>query len=417
MSAAPPSRHPLARARRVLGRLVSSGRRNLVVLARKSVPLQRRLRIGGSRARGVNLVGYIRAEMGLGEAARGYASALDRAGIPFGITNFDVGNRARHTDTSWAHKEVRHVAFDTSLVCVNPDNRHNLKAHVSRSALAGPYLIGSWVWELPELPDGWLSELSFYDEVWVPSRFVQESVERHACIPVALVPYVVQVRLEDGFSRQHFGLPDDRFLFLSMADTHSFLERKNPLGVIRGFKQAFGGSDPRVGLVLKFNNPDFSDEYLRRVEQEREGCTNIFFVSQILTRAEVNALVALTDCFVSLHRSEGFGLGPAEAMYLGKPTILTNWSGNTDYMTPDNCAGIDYQLVRLGRDYGPYGAHQHWADPDSGHAAHWMKRLVEEPGLASDMGRRGQETIRTHFSAERVGDLISQRLRQIRRAA
>ena len=44
----------------------------------------------------------------------------------------------------------------------------------------------------------------------------------------------------------------------------------------------------------------------------------------------------LSDCYVSLHRSEGFGLTIAEAMALGKPAIATAYSGNLEFMTAEN---------------------------------------------------------------------------------
>jgi glycosyltransferase involved in cell wall biosynthesis len=111
---------------------------------------------------------------------------------------------------------------------------------------------------------------------------------------------------------------------------------------------------------------------------------------------------------------DGLVVGPAEAMSLGKPAIITNWSGNTDYMTDDNCIPIDYELVQLGRDYGPYKAHQRWAEPDLKQAAHWMKRIFSEPALARQIGLRGQQTIRAEFSPEAVGKIVQGRLQEIR---
>ncbi|HSK63096.1 MAG TPA: glycosyltransferase, partial [Pyrinomonadaceae bacterium] len=203
-----------------------------------------------------------------------------------------------------------------------------------------------------------------------------------------------------------------RFLFLAMFDTKSVLERKNPLGVVRAFKQAFRDDDDRAGLILKFNNPDYEQPVMRALRDEIRG--NVFMIDRLLSRDELTALIGACDCFVSLHRSEGFGLGPAEAMSLAKPAIITNWSGNTDYMTADNCIAIDYELVKLGRDYGPYKAHQHWAEPDLEQAAHWMKRIVAEPELAKTIGLRGYETITSQFSPRAVGRIIHDRLQQIR---
>src|ERR1044072_3551784 len=101
-------------------------------------------------------------------------------------------------------------------------------------------------------------------------------------------------------------------------------------------------------------------------------------------------------------------------MSLGKPAIMTNWSGNTDYMTSDNCVAIDYQLVALGRDYGPYKAHQHWAEPDLEQAAHWMKKLVAEPELAKQIGLRGQPTDESPVSSDVDGKDIYAALDQNR---
>jgi len=200
-----------------------------------------------------------------------------------------------------------------------------------------------------------------------------------------------------------------------MFDTSSVLQRKNPLGVLSAFKKAFPNDDPNVGLIMKFNNPDYQQPVLQAVREEMAGQENLFLLDQVMDRDEVNSLIRLSDCFVSLHRSEGFGLGPAEAMSVGKPTIITNWSGNTDYMTEDNSIGIDYELVKLGKDYGPYKAHQYWAEPDLEQAAYWMKTIVNDSELAKSIGSRAQETMSSEFSPEAVGRAIQRRLEQIRR--
>ncbi|GAA3324572.1 hypothetical protein GCM10020331_052990 [Ectobacillus funiculus] len=97
-----------------------------------------------------------------------------------------------------------------------------------------------------------------------------------------------------------------------------------------------------------------------------------------MNREEVNALIQSVDCVISLHRSEGFGLVLAEAMYLGKPIIGTNWSGNTDFMTTENSCPVNYTLVPVGNDYGPYKHHQLWAEPDIEHAAYYMKKIISD---------------------------------------
>jgi glycosyltransferase involved in cell wall biosynthesis len=376
-----------------------------------------RFRANGAKSQapeGVNLIGYIRADMGLGVAARGLAAAFDAAGIPFNVINMQHGNTSSHTDLSWTHKEARDSHYDVTVVCVNPDNSFYLRTQISPETLGDRYVIANWYWELPEMPDEWLAEFEYTDEVWAATNFIRDAMSSKAPVPVVRVPPVVQLSHGQTFSRVQLGLPEAQFLFLAMFDTKSVLERKNPLGVLRAFKSAFARDDASVGLVLKFSNPDYEQPVLRELREELVGCKNVFLIDRLLTRDELTSLIAVCDCFVSLHRSEGFGLGPAEAMSLGKPAIITNWSGNTDYMTDDNCIPIDYELVQLGRDYGPYRAHQRWAEPDLKQAAQWMKRIFSEPALARQIGLRGRQTIRAEFSPEAVGKIVQGRLQEIR---
>jgi glycosyltransferase involved in cell wall biosynthesis len=187
------------------------------------------------------------------------------------------------------------------------------------------------------------------------------------------------------------------------------------LGALRAYKEAFPDVGDNVGLVLKVNGADGQHPFSRALAEEVAGREDIFVINRVMSRVELDSLISLCDCFVSLHRSEGFGFGPAEAMYLGKPVIATNWSGNTDYMTGDNSIGINYQLVKLGRQYGPYEAHQYWAEPDIGQAAYWMARISRDRDLAEKIGRRGQATIMSEYSPEAVGEIIRRRLEYVRR--
>lgn len=401
---------PLSLKRKIYDRLNAARLAKLISAKRRF----RRQSTPSTVPQGINLIGYIRAQSGLGVAARGMASALESAGIPFNIINLESGNYSRHTDHSWSHREARQSYYDVSVVCVNPDQNFHLRTHVPPNVLSERYVVGYWFWELPELPDEWLADFALTDEVWAASQFIGEAVSRKASAPVVPIPPVVRLNQGKTLSRSELGLPARRFLFLAMFDTRSVLQRKNPLGVLRAFKAAFAGDSSAAALVMKFNNSDRNDPVFQQVCEETAGDENIAVLDGDMDRDEVSSLIKACDCFVSLHRSEGFGLGPAEAMSLGKPAIITNWSGNTDYMTADNCIPIDYELVQLGRDYGPYKAHQHWAEPDLAQAAHWMKKIAHDPDLAKRIGERGRETIHARFSPEAVGKKIQARLEEIR---
>jgi len=361
---------------------------------------------------GVNLIGYLRAEMGLGEGARSDAKALNAVQEPFGIINFQSGNPSRMTDLSWQHKEVNAAPYDITIMHINPDQVLQAIFELPSEYFDGHYTIGYWAWELPEMPDEWVKCFKHFDEIWVPSRFVQQAVAMKSPIPVICIPHAIDVTVDTSLTRKDFDLPEDTFLFLSMFDTYSMAERKNPYGAFRAFKEAFAPDDQSVRLLLKINNA--TPKVMREIHAAIGNYSNIIPVQHVYGRREINALIALSDCYVSLHRSEGFGLGPAEAMSLGKACIITNWSGNTDYMTPDNSIGIDARLITLDQDYGPYKAGQIWADPDINQAAMAMQRLATDPEWAAKLGNHARQTMQAQFSPEYVGILMQKRLAAIR---
>src|SRR6185503_6112602 len=134
-------------------------------------------------------------------------------------------------------------------------------------------------------------------------------------------------------------------------------------------------------------------------------------LTETLSRQDVYELEAACDAFVSLHRSEGFGLGLAESMYLGKPVVGTNWSGNTDFMNHKNSCPVNYDLVVLDRDHGPYKKGQFWAEADVDHAAWYMKKLVDDRAFARQIGARAKAHLTDSFSPRAIGLKYLDRLR------
>ena len=361
---------------------------------------------------GVNLIGYTRAEMGIGEGARSDAKALDAANEPFGIVCFQSHNPSRMTDLSWEHKEMQAAPYDVTLLHINPDHALQAINELPAGYFDGHYRIGYWAWELPEIPVDWEKAYWYFDEIWVPSHFVQEAVAMKSPIPVVRIPHAVEVHADPGLSRSSFGLPEDCFLFLAMFDTYSRPERKNPYGAMRAFQNAFSPDDLSAQLVLKVNNP--TPDAMRSIREAIGAHRNILLLDQVYSRTQVNALIGCCDCYVSLHRSEGFGFGPAEAMALGKAVMATAWSGNIDYMRPGNSIGIDYTLVTLAEDYGPYKKGQTWAEPDEAHATRAMQQLAGDPALSRQLGENARATIAAEFAPLPVGELMRKRLAAIR---
>jgi glycosyltransferase involved in cell wall biosynthesis len=218
-----------------------------------------------------------------------------------------------------------------------------------------------------------------------------------------------------GMDREYFGLAPDKFLFLTAFDVLSVTERKNPLAAIRAFGKAFG---PNSGcqLIIKVNNARAGGECL---ETLRNACNNgsILIFDSTIRREEMDALTNCVDCVVSLHRSEGFGLLIAEAMYLGKPVIVTNYSGNIDFTRPNNSMLVDYRMIPVGRNCAPYDPTSLWADPDVEHAATHLRTIARDKDLCVRISEAGREFVRETLSAETVGTAMHRRLVALRDTA
>lgn len=358
--------------------------------------------------RGVNLIGFSRSETGMGESCRLAAKAIETTGLPFGIMHVGLDNLV-NTDLSWAHKELAEPRFKTNLFHINAPEMPLILERFGEALMEGRNNIGYWAWELPEFPDEYLHGFRRLDEIWVPSKFVRDSIAAKSNIPVIVIPHGIYIEeLPEHLNRQWFGLPDDRFLFLCMYDSYSIKARKNPQAVIEAFRKLTAANDVRAELVVKINHP--TEEETAALREQLGGLPNVRIIDRVLDRNEARALIRASDCFVSLHRSEGFGLPLAEAMYMGKPVIGTNWSGNTDFMNPSNAGTVNFRLVKVGQDFGPYKAHQLWAEPDIEHAAFLMRMMVRDGNWRQHIAASGQAAIRTHFSPQVTGNAIRDRL-------
>jgi len=356
---------------------------------------------------GVNLAGYLTSEKGTGEAARSAAAILKAAGLPLALNNIIDSGSANREAAVQGFTEVNPYAFN--IIYVNGDQAANFAFHKGRPYFQDRYSIGAWNWELTSFPDEWTSRFQYFDEIWVPTTFVRDALARISPIPVTKVPYAVQAASSAGRTRSHFDLPADDFIFLFMFDFHSAFERKNPLGLIEAFKRSFSTNEAAT-LFIKSSRAD-----KRSVMMMCEAAVDakIMITDTVLSREEINALYRLCDCYVSLHRSEGFGLTPAEAMAAGKPVIATAYGGNMDFMTAENSYLVRYVLTELKRDYTPYQKGWVWADPDINHAAELMRHVYEDRSHGRAVGRRAAGDIRRLLGPEAVGEAMKQQLEAI----
>ncbi len=360
---------------------------------------------------GLNLVGFVFGEFGLGESLRALAGACDSGGIPFVVKDVDMRLRSRQADRTVAHHVSDVLRHHVSLYCLNPDMLKPVHALMATTTALGGYNIGYWYWELETLPRSWDEALARVDEIWVASEFVAEAMRRACDRLVVKVPPPIEVRLARSYRRAEFDLPDDQFLFLFSFDFNSFSKRKNPEATIDAFRQAFPRGRDDVGLVVKSINGMVQPGKLQALMAHAEGDPRVLLRDGFLSRDEVSGLESVVDAYVSLHRAEGLGLGLAESMYLGKPVIGTAYSGNLEFMTPDNSCLVDYRMVPIARGEYLYDDPRfQWADPDVEQGAAWMRRLADDAAFRTRIARAGQETIRRRFNRERTAALMRVRL-------
>ena len=366
-----------------------------------------------SLSAGVNVAGYLQAELGVGEAARLLVTALAAAGIDHSTIDYDrTLSRRQHGFTP---RGDNRAPFDINVVSVNADATPRFARDVGPTFFDGRHTAGYWFWELERFPSHLHAAFEHVDEVWTATRFVEQAVSAAAVRPVYRIPLPVQAGTTDRrFDRRHFGLPEG-FVFLFAFDFLSVVERKNPLGLIDAFTRAFR-PDEGPTLVIKTINGHLRLTELEYVRAAIGDRTDIRLIDAYYSRDEQQALTKVSDCYVSLHRSEGLGLTLAEAMSLGIPVIATAYSGNLDFMTPENSFLVDYSTGHVPAGAQPYPAGTPWADPDLDAAAGHMRRVVEDPVEAAARAARGRQHVSTALSTTATGAAITARLDAIRAA-
>lgn len=358
---------------------------------------------------GMNVTGYLRAELGIGEIARQMVAALDAVGVP----NAPIGLHAPNSREGHAFGalETEVAPFPVNLLCVNADGVPAFVAEAGETYFEDRYTIGLWWWETSSFPDRFDGSFEYVDEIWAGTRFVAEALAAVAPVPVVHIPMPVVVPDAPPLAPGELGWPD-AFTFYFSYDYNSVVQRKNPLAVVRAYTAAFT-PDEGAALVLKCINGDRHPESHAAVREAIGDRADIVLIDQYLDAADKNRLAASCDCYVSLHRSEGLGLTIAEAMYLAKPVIATAYSGNTDYMGEHNSFPVDYRLVPIGEGADPYPADGEWAEPDVDHAARLMRQVFEDPQEARRRAARGALDLRAQHSLQATGLAMDARLRHI----
>jgi glycosyltransferase involved in cell wall biosynthesis len=371
-------------------------------------------------AAGLRVCGDWSATTGLAHAARRLATALLEAGVDLTVSTFASGAPREpwlfpdelRTLEGGPPRPVGLWTLNINELPQVPD------AELSSGSR---YNIGTWYFELPTVPEWMQPQFTRISEIWAPTKFVQRAFIRYTDKPVFVVPPVVPVFQADGdieSLRHRLCLPQGRTIFLASFDFNSAVSRKNPLGVVEAFGNAF--PEPSASgpfLVLKAINLVPGQPFTRRLVDAVAGVGGMLIDRTVDHQTFANLFHAC-DVYVSLHRSEGFGLGLAEAMAIGKPAIATAYSGNLDFMSSANSCLVGYRPREIGAaDHADnpgidttYTGGALWAEPDLDQAARWMSILQSDPEQRGHIGRAGQRTITSSFSAQAVAARAVERL-------
>lgn len=325
---------------------------------------------------GFNLIGNAKSETGVGQVLRSIAKSIDDTGIKYSI--IDWSNKlSKNIDDSMSYRISDKKIYDTNIFFIN--GCHRLTNIFDKSLFKDSYNIGYWCWETENVPDSWYDNEDILDEIWTLSTFCHRAISKKSNVPVIVVTPQVQFKVNNAFDKRKYKIDDSKFKFLFIYDTFSYKERKNPYAVIESFLLA--KKDSRFNnavLIVKTN----SDELNRYISDD------IIVINEVMSRQDIYELHNVSDCFVSLHRSEGLGFNIIESAHLGKEIIATGWSGNVEFLTGDNINLVDYKLIKIGNDYGPYHKDDIWAEPNIEHAAEIMVRVLLKGSKAIKLNHR-----------------------------
>ena len=344
---------------------------------------------------------------GIGEDLRTAVAALDAVGFTdYVIVDLPSRTILRANRSPFSSSQTVHAAWN--VMFHNADTALADWFTLRRMHVEADRVAAHWLWELERMPRRWTHAFSFCDEVWASSRFVADIFNAEARRPVHLLHHaVVAPHPAEAVSRRDLGLDEDVTLFLFMFDFASYAARKNPAAVIRAFATAFPGGDERACLVIKTQNAELRPELWMDLSGMSDD-PRVVLRDARLSRDALIGLITTANAFVSLHRSEGFGRGPAEAMLLGVPVILTGYSGTADFTDPDCACVVGFDLVDVQPGEYPGVEGQRWADANVAEAARYMRWVQDNPAEARELGLRGQRRAAAMLAPAKIGaDMVA----------
>ncbi len=357
---------------------------------------------------GANVLGYLTAELGVGEMGRLVHEAVVASGVPVAtaVEEYTVANRTEHPLPG--NVSAGDPKYGVSVLVVNADmTAATLRLHPDLGK--DRYVIGVWSWELDTFPPAMHPAFGQVDEVWTISDFCASAIAEHSPVPVHRIPVPVRDPLKGAAPDRLPPGPGEVTRFLFVFDYNSIFERKNPLAAIKAFTTAFPDRTD-VRLTIKTINGEKHPGDSERLRMAAADDDRIELVERYLSGDEVAALFAEAHAYVSLHRSEGFGLTVAEAMAHGLPVVATDYGGTSEFLTAEVGWPVPCRLVPVGPGNEPYPRDAQWAEPDIAAAAAALREIADDPARALRRGAAAREHVLTTRSMATAADWMRTRI-------
>lgn len=382
----------------------------------RSSCVEGRLQMGDKmkKVRDIVLIGHPFAPTGRGEDVRCTYQSLNAVGVSSRLIDlYGIDRR----DSAYASAFPIDCDRRPGTVNIFHLNADEVKQAMATLTYNGPwtgYNIIYPTWELSRYPAQWGEILDTFDEIWSPSSFIHHSISQVAKKSCRFMPLACEPKIESFMSRRHFQIPENDFVFLFFYDVRSYPARKNPLAVLAAFEKLIAARPfGRYRLVLKVSGDADGSQTQKLQSFAGNAGGRLQIIACGMSDNEVKNLIRCSDCFVSLHRSEGFGRGLAESMAIGKMAIGTGYSGNLDFMASGGAHCVSYKLVSVGRDEYPFYEDQEWAEPCIDDAVRCMTALIDNPAEGVRLGTIAKRFMRCEYSFRAIGLRYAQRIEAI----
>lgn len=360
-----------------------------------------------SKQKGLNVVGYLKGELGVGQSSRLVLKSAISTNYP--VTALNYGRLESRQDEKYDLTQSDEI-FPFTVAVINADQFKIWTNDFGVSNIRDSKIVGLWAWETEDFPEGMQEAFTLVDEIWAVSEFVKNALRKHSKKPIFVFPTPISSpKLIEKLDRDPLGIPEDIPFNLFIFDYMSVFNRKNPMGLVEAHKKAFPNSDGPL-LVIKSANGNKDPENRELLRHSVKNRSDITLIEDYLTRNQISALINECDAYISLHRSEGYGLTIAEAMSLGKPVIATAYSGNLDFMNEENSFLVPFRFTEVGNFSYPYNPDTSWAEPNLDIASELMKLIHFDKKIAQRKGLAAKNYIESNFTFDLAAEFIKSRV-------